>query len=142
MDSFPAKSPAYDPFPRAESYHVEKRPQSSSASVISATIWTRRHDTHTSPHAGSTASSIKDDTPTYAPDSPKAPSFFLLKMSSSSRQVDYTLVHPAPGHGKPLDWVPKEGDELYVGQPLPTALLQDSVTSVMFAGDDNVKKAL
>ncbi|KAJ3513542.1 hypothetical protein NMY22_g15007 [Coprinellus aureogranulatus] len=62
-------------------------------------------------------------------------------MARPATAVDYTLVHPAPGHGKPLDWVPDPNDELYVGKSLPTALLQDSVTSAMLMTDENVKKA-
>ncbi|KAJ3524093.1 hypothetical protein NMY22_g11158 [Coprinellus aureogranulatus] len=62
-------------------------------------------------------------------------------MARPATAVDYTLVSPAPGHGKPLDWVPDPNDELYVGKPLPTALLQDSVTSAMLMTDENVKKA-
>ncbi|KAG2003632.1 hypothetical protein CC2G_004221 [Coprinopsis cinerea AmutBmut pab1-1] len=36
---------------------------------------------------------------------------------------DYTVVHPMPGLGKPLDYVPKEDeDPLYIDDPFPSAL--------------------
>ncbi|KAJ2919064.1 hypothetical protein MD484_g1331, partial [Candolleomyces efflorescens] len=36
---------------------------------------------------------------------------------------DYSITHPVPGIGKPLDYVPTPEDPLYVGGQLPTALL-------------------
>lgn len=63
-------------------------------------------------------------------------------MTHISHKVDYSLVHYAPGHEKSLDWTPTPDDGLYVGSPLPTALLQDSVMSAELATDENIKKAL
>ncbi|KAJ3514899.1 hypothetical protein NMY22_g14595 [Coprinellus aureogranulatus] len=62
-------------------------------------------------------------------------------MSQPSHNVDYTLVHPAPGHGKPLDWTPQADGELFIDGPLPTALLEGSVTSSMFSSYNGPRKA-
>ncbi|KAG2009566.1 hypothetical protein CC2G_012484 [Coprinopsis cinerea AmutBmut pab1-1] len=44
-------------------------------------------------------------------------------MTDTAATVDYTVVHPMPGHGKPLDYTPKKGeDPLYIGDPFPSAL--------------------
>lgn len=42
-------------------------------------------------------------------------------------KIDYSIAHPVPGLQKPLDYVPTKDDPLYVGQPLPNALLQEEI---------------
>jgi hypothetical protein len=44
---------------------------------------------------------------------------------STEGNVDYFVVHPVPGHGEPIDYVPYKGDDLFVGEPLPSALVQN-----------------
>ncbi|KAJ2912988.1 hypothetical protein MD484_g7416, partial [Candolleomyces efflorescens] len=41
---------------------------------------------------------------------------------TTSASPDFSITHPVPGLGKPLDYVPTEDDPLYVGPPLATAL--------------------
>ncbi|RXW17917.1 hypothetical protein EST38_g7937 [Candolleomyces aberdarensis] len=47
----------------------------------------------------------------------------------SSSPPDFSIVHPVPGLGKPLDYTPTKKDPLYVGKPFPTALLPSAITS-------------
>lgn len=61
---------------------------------------------------------------------------------SEPSTVDFSVVHAVPGLGKRLDYVPSKTDPMYVGEQLPTALLQDAITSEMFSCDESVKKAL
>ncbi|RXW18657.1 hypothetical protein EST38_g7193 [Candolleomyces aberdarensis] len=57
----------------------------------------------------------------------------------SSSLPDYSIVHPVPGVGRPLDYVPKPDDPLYIGEQLPTALLP--AVSVNQYGAEHEKKA-
>ncbi|KAF6744132.1 hypothetical protein DFP72DRAFT_1095567 [Ephemerocybe angulata] len=41
--------------------------------------------------------------------------------------VDFSTVHPVPGISRSLDYVPNKDDPLYLGKPLPTALLQEDI---------------
>ncbi|KAH6909367.1 hypothetical protein BKA70DRAFT_1426494 [Coprinopsis sp. MPI-PUGE-AT-0042] len=45
--------------------------------------------------------------------------------SPGSPLVDYSVVHPVPGYGEPLDYLPYEGDPLFIGEPLPSALVKN-----------------
>lgn len=63
-------------------------------------------------------------------------------MTNSDRKPDYTIVHPAPGHGQTLGELPNSSDELFVGPPFPSALLPYSVTSSVYAVEAYVRKAL
>jgi len=40
--------------------------------------------------------------------------------------TNYRVAFPVPGLGKPLYYVPDEVDPFYVGEPLPTALLEEN----------------
>ncbi|KAG2009579.1 hypothetical protein CC2G_012494 [Coprinopsis cinerea AmutBmut pab1-1] len=49
-------------------------------------------------------------------------------MEDTAATVDYTVVHPMQGHGKPLDYTPKKGeDPLYIGDPFPSALSPNDI---------------
>jgi hypothetical protein len=51
---------------------------------------------------------------------------------------DYSVIHPVPGVGKPLDYVPTPDDPLYIGEQLPTALL----TAVRMNQHDGLDRGL
>ncbi|TFK24949.1 hypothetical protein FA15DRAFT_618654 [Coprinopsis marcescibilis] len=46
-----------------------------------------------------------------------------------SAQVDYTVIHPVPGLGRPVDYVPTKDDPLYIGDAFPTALAMSDISS-------------
>lgn len=70
-------------------------------------------------------------------------------MSPSNPQLDFSITHPVPGLGKPLDYVPTKDDPLYVGPPIATALLpvckemrENSLTSDSLLDLDSEEKNL
>ncbi|KAJ2915427.1 hypothetical protein MD484_g4988, partial [Candolleomyces efflorescens] len=63
--------------------------------------------------------------------SPSLTPIATLERSMAPSSPKFSVVHPVPGLGKPLDYVPDEKDPLYVGKPLPTALLPAALTSLL-----------
>jgi len=42
-------------------------------------------------------------------------------------KVDLSITHAVPGLNRPVDYQPLQEDPLYIGEPLPNALLEDSI---------------